>query len=110
MAKSMNRCLSVCLCLVGLFAAETSWSRQHFGIEMPIGSSEKVKQELLRMLRSESPSARCGGVIGVGKFGPEAKDAVPGLVAALSDPEPFIRWQAVRTFDRVGPGAVPALV
>jgi HEAT repeat protein len=38
----------------------------------------------------------------LGQMGSAAKDAVPALVAALKDPEPYVRYAAVRALDKIG--------
>jgi HEAT repeat protein len=48
----------------------------------------------------------------LGQLRPAAKDAVPALVAALNDPEIFVRYAAVRALDKIGilsPKVVAAL-
>jgi tetratricopeptide (TPR) repeat protein len=48
----------------------------------------------------------------LGRFGPQAADAVPALVRALDDPSPVVRGAAITALGRIGPkakAAVPVL-
>jgi HEAT repeat protein len=41
----------------------------------------------------------------LGRMGPVAKQAVPGLVAALEDPTPLVRTTAAKALKRIDPDA-----
>ena len=43
------------------------------------------------------------------QLGVEATDAVPALIAALSDPEEYVRWEAAAALGIIGPGAKDAV-
>jgi HEAT repeat protein len=45
----------------------------------------------------------------VAKFGSNAGEAVPALLATLNDGNPTVRWQAVRTLGKIREPALPAL-
>ena len=68
-------------------------------------------QNLISALRSENSSIRQRAAEALGKIGPEAKAAVPGLIEALKDEA--VRWKAGEALGKIGPGAkaaVPALI
>ncbi len=45
----------------------------------------------------------------LGEMGPQAREAVPDLVAALRDDDPLVRRQAARALGRIGPAAKDAI-
>lgn len=73
-------------------------------------SGEDSKKTLIVSLRDPDPSIRRAAALCLGTIGPEAKEAVPALVEALSgEPEDF-RWAAVWALRKIGLPAVPALM
>jgi HEAT repeat protein len=57
--------------------------------------------------------ARCSAARALAAMGPKAKEAVPALVQALSDPEPLVRDAAAAALGSIGAAAteaVPALI
>lgn len=45
----------------------------------------------------------------IATFGSKAKDALPDVLAMTSDPEPRVRWHAVRTIGLIGEDAISAI-
>ena len=45
----------------------------------------------------------------IASFGSKAKDALPDVLAMTSDPEPRVRWHAVRTIGLIGEDAISAI-
>ena len=55
-------------------------------------------------------SARAGrSSAGPARIGPEAKEAVPALIARLDDPDEEVRQASARALGQVGPAAAPAV-
>ncbi len=57
----------------------------------------------------ESPGIRVAAAKSLAVLGPDAAAAVPDLVVALHDPEPFVAMQAAAALGRIGKPAVPGL-
>jgi hypothetical protein len=53
---------------------------------------------------------RLGAVRALGVLGPTAIEALPDMIAALSDPDTRIRWTTAQTLWLLGPEAVAALI
>jgi HEAT repeat protein len=51
------------------------------------------------------PSDRWRAALAVGEIGPEARAAIPHLIAALRDNDATVRWAAARALGRFGPQA-----
>jgi HEAT repeat protein len=62
---------------------------------------------LIEGLRKER--CRFGAAVGVGVLGPQAVGAVPGLMAAATDPDAAVRRQALYALERMGPEAREAV-
>jgi HEAT repeat protein len=65
-----------------------------------------------QQLRSSDPEFRREAARALGQMGPEAKEAVPSLMAALKDEDRAVRIQAAHALGEIGPeakAAVPAL-
>jgi HEAT repeat protein len=63
--------------------------------------------------QNEDPKVRQAAAAAVGRLGPTAKDAVPGLAGLLDQPESWLVAEAVQALARLGPdagAAVPALL
>lgn len=69
---------------------------------------------LVGALRAEPQAARVSAALALGRYpGAQHAVAIPALVAALTDPDVFVRYQAARSLARLGAGAaaaVPVLV
>jgi len=70
---------------------------------------------LVRALRSEGDADyRWKAARALGHLGPQAKDAIPGLVAAVGDQNGHVRREAIIALGRIGqeaaPSGAPALV
>jgi HEAT repeat protein len=57
----------------------------------------------------EHKEARYWASLALAEIGPQAKDAVPGLVKVLTDERPEVRLQAVIALGEIGPEAKPAV-
>ena len=71
----------------------------------------KSAAELEQMLRGPNPAAQAQGAFGLSRLGPEARAAVPALIAALKK-DRLVRKNAALALGQIGPGArdaVPAL-
>ena len=63
-------------------------------------------------LNALAPQSRNAAAYALSGMGPEAKAAVPALIAALDDPEPTVRFPVCIALGEIGPEAreaVPAL-
>jgi len=69
----------------------------------------KDVQELLVTLKSEKASERAAAARILGEMGAVAKDAVPGLQAALGDGDKDVRRCAARSLGDIGPASKPAV-
>jgi HEAT repeat protein len=69
----------------------------------------KDVQELLVTLKSEKAAERAAAARILGELGPAAKDAVPGLQAALGDPDRDVRRNAARSLGDIGNASKPAV-
>jgi HEAT repeat protein len=56
----------------------------------------------------ENKEARYWACLVLAEIGPDAKDAVPALIKAVSDERPEVRLQAVIALGEIGPAAKPA--
>lgn len=54
----------------------------------------------------QTAGLRIGAARALGVIGPEAAEAVPDLIVALTDPEPGIRWAAARALSGMGSNAI----
>ena len=71
----------------------------------------KSAAELEQMLRGPNPAAQAQGAFGLSRLGPEARSAVPALIAALKK-DRLVRKNAALALGQIGPearDAVPAL-
>ena len=66
-------------------------------------------QELLVTLQSEKVAERAAAARILGEMGPAAKDAVPGLQAALGDGDKDVRRSAARSLGDIGTASKPAV-
>jgi HEAT repeat protein len=69
----------------------------------------KDVQELLVTLKSEKVAARAAAARILGEMGPQAKDAVAELQAALADADKDVRRSAARALGDIGPASKPAV-
>jgi HEAT repeat protein len=75
-----------------------------------VGSAARADEDvssLIGQLRSGDEAARVVAAQRLASFGPKARDAVEGLMAALDD-TPKVRLAAVQALGRIGPDAAPA--
>jgi HEAT repeat protein len=70
-------------------------------------SSEVAR--LITQLRDESPTVRRAAAYALGRIGPAAKDAAPGLAKLLTDPEADVQGAAASALVDIGAAAVPEL-
>jgi HEAT repeat protein len=71
--------------------------------------ANKDVQELLVTLKSEKVAERAAAARILGEMGSTAKDAVPGLQAALGDADKEVRRCAARSLGDIGRPAKPAV-
>jgi HEAT repeat protein len=110
MRRTVQRLLGVGR-LAGLLFAVVRWATHDkndpCGHDIPLS-------KLVRQLRDPDPMVRCRAAHLIGHLGPEAKDAVPALIAALKDDKNSgLRYHAARALGDIGPAAkdaLPALV
>jgi HEAT repeat protein/lysophospholipase L1-like esterase len=77
-----------------------------------IGPGTGAVDALAKLVRDAAGPGRGLAAEALGRVGPEARSAVPDLIAATSDPRPDVRWRAIWALGRIGPAAaqaVPAL-
>ena len=63
---------------------------------------------LAEVLKADNAIVRLRAAWSLSLFGPQAKDAVEALGAALDDPNPEVRGQAALALGEIGPAAQPA--
>jgi HEAT repeat protein len=73
-------------------------------------AKEIVVPALAGALKDEHAGVRNVAIIALSVIGPDAKDAVPALIAAFNDKDEFVQSNAVRAVGQIGPAAVPALI
>jgi len=81
-------------------------------INLATAGDDKV-DSLLKDLKDANPGTRAMAAMTLGKMGPNAKAAVPGLADAVVDRDLNVRYFAAEALKAVGPGAkaaVPALI
>ena len=66
--------------------------------------------DFVRQLQSQNVDVRLSAVKALARIGPEAKEAVPALIAALKDKDDGVRSFAAEALGRIGKEAVPALI
>jgi hypothetical protein len=64
---------------------------------------------LVQGLKSISPETRRKSIVGLGRIGRVAKEAIPFLIEALASDDSFIRRHAAEALGRIGKFASPAL-
>ena len=62
-----------------------------------------------KALADDNPDVRSTAATVLGTYGPEARDAVPALVAALQDKDKHVRRSAAYALARIGPDARDAI-
>ncbi len=65
---------------------------------------------LINDLKSETPQTRIAAADALGKYGAEAKDAVPALLAAATSGQAWSDTAMLAAIQQVGPGVVPILL
>ena len=81
-------------------------------LDSPAGQAQPTYVQTVRrvrhatdIVRDEKGAGRGTAARLIGKIGPDARDAVPYLVAAIHDPREEVRAQAVVTLGQIGPAA-----
>ena len=70
-----------------------------------------MKRALARWVAPlEAASLQSAAVKDLGALGPNSAGAIPDLLEAMRDPEPYIAMQAAAALGRIGPAGVPGLV
>ena len=83
-----------------------------------IGPNAQAVSALITSLMDDDPEARGAAARALGLVGEQAKEAIPDLVQALTDPNTQVRTEAIRALEKIGMGniglegnfAVPALL
>ena len=70
----------------------------------------KGLKDLLAHLDHKYPKVRLNAIVGLGKMGAAARDAVPAIAKALGDLDKDIVNAAGKALARIGPAAVPVLI
>ena len=70
---------------------------------------ETFLPHLVQGLKSTSPEVRRKSIVGLGRIGRVAKEAIPFLIDALASEDSFIRRHAADALGRIGKVASPAL-
>ena len=70
---------------------------------------ETFLPHLVQGLKSTSPEVRRKSIVGLGRIGRVAKEAIPFLIDALASEDSFIRRHAAEALGRIGKVASPAL-
>ena len=65
--------------------------------------------ELIDALEDPDHDVRVSSARALGRFGPDARDAVPALTKTLSDPSRLVRLAATEALGKMGPAAEPAV-
>jgi HEAT repeat protein len=89
-----------------------SWTVRNVA-EMPADAAAVAVPILTAAVNDVEDYVRQGAVAALGKYGPDAKEAVPGLARLLAAGDPTTRQMACEVLGRIGPGAkaaVPALL
>jgi len=80
---------------------------------LPSGAGTRPEADevaaLTRQLRDDRPYVRENAARMLGRTGPQARGAAPGLIGALSDPDWHVRAYAVWALGKVGPDAREAV-
>jgi HEAT repeat protein len=74
-----------------------------------ISRYEAALPALLGVLRTGKGDAAYQAAMALLEFGPEARSALPDLIAALRSSDPDVRRAAVKVIGALGPGAAPPL-
>jgi HEAT repeat protein/lysophospholipase L1-like esterase len=74
-----------------------------------IGLEPDSTDLLVPLVRDAAGPGRGLAAEALGRLGPEARVAVPELIAATSDPRPDVRWRAIWALGQIGPTAVAAV-
>jgi hypothetical protein len=71
-----------------------------------------VEPRLVKLLKGESPSVRSAAAFGLHELrlsGADIKDAISGLIGALNDQSPMVRFFSAEALGYAGPEAEPAI-
>jgi HEAT repeat protein len=71
------------------------------------GEPEQVVPALIEALKDKSDDVRWSAAIGLGYFGADAKDAIPALEVAKTDPDARVREGARVALSRIDPTKFP---
>lgn len=69
----------------------------------------KSLDDWIKMLKTGDAKARASACVAIREMGRTAKEAIPALVAALKDTDPYVRIEATVALGAIGPAAIPAL-
>ena len=89
-----------------------SWARlgaRVTGCDLSDKAIDYARQGQIKALQDKDPDVRCTAATVLGKYGPEAKEAVPALTAALKDEDKHVREAVAYALGRIGPDARDAI-
>lgn len=66
-----------------------------------LGMGKEVVPHMISLLKDDDWEMRRGSAWVLGKVGPDAKDAVPGLTEALNDPNAAVRMKAAEALEKI---------
>lgn len=74
-----------------------------------LGCSQTPVAEIAEKLNSEDHEVRYDALKNLEDYGPESREALDELVAALTDPAPKVRYRSAKVLSKIGIGAAPAV-
>src|SRR5207253_2315838 len=97
--------------LIWQLRMKDSWLRKRLWERKPRlpKGLQTVIQKNVSAPRLDLATKREAAAFALGVIGPDAKRAVPALVAALSDKEGTVCWKAAKSLGQIGPDSVPRL-
>jgi len=86
------------------------WTMRQTAIDALTRIGESAVPALVNLLDDPDAKLRSEAVIALARIGPEARGALPRLIALVeNDPDEAVRKNAVRAIGQIGPAAAPAV-